>query len=218
MSRAKCGAKKRNGGKCANAPCEGSTRCRMHGGSPNAKPTTLVHGRYALRFKRLSQPAQDAIDSALVDPDLLDARRPVAVHQAVLESSSLVPTDEEVEAYARHISKWRPNFDADPPQTWDDRPAITAPELEVARMLWAEAAGRLTQSYGVTLSAASRAVKLGDVLAKEMVPLFSDLGLRMRKLGDRFVVAERRQDFEDAFRIEVRSAVAQILQISEDAK
>lgn len=210
-----CGAKTRAGKPCRKPPVKGATRCRLHGGAAGSG-APVVHGRYALRFHRLTKPAQDAIDSALLDPDLLDARRPVAVHQAILEASPLLPDDDTVVSYARHLSKWRPNFDAK--QTWEDQPEPSLAELEVARLLWADASAKLAERYGNTLSAAARAVKLGDLLAKELVPLFSELGLRMRKLADRFVAPDKRADFEAAYRIEARATVAAILRISEDDK
>lgn len=209
-----CGARNRSrGGTCKNRPVKGSTRCRLHGGHPRSgRPP--IHGRYSKRFAKIAPASQEAIDEALQDPELLDPRRPVAVQQAILQNSALMPDDDVIESYARHLSKWRPNYRAD--ETWADQPRPTDGEIEVARMLWAEQATRLTEAYGRLQNQSSRTLRMGQLLAKQVVPLLSEVGLRLSKLVDRYVPEEHRGDFNQAFRMEARRAVLDIVNLTED--
>lgn len=209
----KCGAKTRKGTPCTNVPVEGAKRCRMHGGGPRsgAQP---IHGRYSKRFQRLEPIAQSAIDAALRDPDLLDLRRPVAVQQVILQEAPLLPSEDLIREFAMRLSRWRPNFKEG--QTWDDQPEPSQSELDLARMTWLQKSAELTEAYGFLQARSAKAVALGDVISKQLVPVFAELGLRMTKLAGRYVVPEKRDEFDEAFRMEVRRVVATIVSLGDD--
>ena len=208
-----CGAKTRGGGTCRKAPTVGFTRCRLHGGHPKSG-SPPIHGRYSKRFARIGPVAQEAIDEAIRDPDLLDCRRPIALQTAIVQQASLIPDDDLVRLSAMRLSRWRPNFKKE--ETWEDQPEPTQPELEHARMMWLTASAKLVESYGDLQVVAAKQVQLGELLAKEIVPILLELGLRVTKLADRYVPKEVRDDFNAGFRMEARRVVVDIRTIIKD--
>lgn len=79
--KAVCGAKKRDGNPCGESPMPNG-RCRMHGGMSvkgGAGHHTFKHGKYSKYLVSM-----EAIDERLEDPNLLDARRPIAAQEYVL--------------------------------------------------------------------------------------------------------------------------------------
>jgi hypothetical protein len=206
----RCGAKKRDGTPCKARPAPGSKRCRIHGGHPRSgRPP--IHGRYSARFRRLDAVAQEAIDTALKDPQLLDLRRPVALQSLIVQDAPLLPDDQLIHDFAMRLSRWRPREG----ETWLDQPDPTDSELALARMAWLEKSSELTERYGRIQAASSKAAQVTELLSKQLIPIFAELGLRMTKLAHRFVPAAQRADFDEAFRMEVRRCVAEIVAASE---
>lgn len=73
----KCGAKKRDGGLCAQ-PAMSNGRCRMHGGkaATGARNGNFVHGRYS---QHLPKHLVNSFDEAMSDERLLDLSANVAL-------------------------------------------------------------------------------------------------------------------------------------------
>lgn len=210
----KCGAKKpakRGGGFCENPPAPGKKRCRFHGGADRVGAPP-IHGRYSDRFKRIGPVAQAAIDDALRDGDLLDVRRPVALQTVIVQDAPLIPTDEILREFAMRLSRWRPAEG----QTWEDQPEPGEIDLQLARMTWLEQASNLTELYAATLARAAKTAALSDALTKQIIPIFVELGGRMTKLAARFVEPGKREDFDAAFRMEVRAVVAETLALENE--
>lgn len=209
----RCGARLKKGGTCKRWATDGFTRCRLHGGHPKAgRPP--IHGRYSKRFARLDAVAQDAIDLALKDPQLLDLRRPVALQTVIMQEAPLLPTPELVRDFALRLSRWRPNYEEG--QTWEDQPEPTASELDLARMTWLEKSSEIAERYGKLQAASAKAAQVKELLGKQIIPVFLSLGLRMTKLAARFVTPEKRGEFDEAFRMEVRRAIAEVVAAGED--
>lgn len=82
---AKCGAKTRAGGSCANAPLSGSRRCKFHGGKALWGPAnpSWKHGRHS-QLVRTLKPLGAHYARALVDPDLLRLDDEIALTDARL--------------------------------------------------------------------------------------------------------------------------------------
>lgn len=211
--RAICGAKTRAGTPCQRSPHTGATRCRLHGGHPRSGAPP-IHGKYSKRFAKIGPIAQDAIDEAIRDPDLLDVRRTVALQTVIVQQASLIPDDELVILLAKRMSKWRPNFKED--ETWEDQPAPTDAEIEAARMVWLTQSAKLVESYGDSQIAAAKQVQLGDLLSKEIVPILLEFGLRLAKLADRYVPKADREAFNAGFRMEARRVVVDIKTVIKD--
>lgn len=208
----KCGAKlAKRPGYCEKAPTEGHKRCRLHGGTDRiGRPP--VTGQYSERFRRLEPIAQAAIDQAIQDPDLLDLRRPVALQSVIVQETPLVPNEDLVKEFAKRLSRWRPG----PGETWDDQPDPSDAELDLARMRWLERSGDIVDQYAASVARTVKAAALEDALAKHIVPIFAELAGRMTKLAARFVPADQREAFDAAFRMEVRSTVAQIISLDDE--
>lgn len=80
-ARARCAARSKRSGKgCQNAPCTGSTKCRMHGGKSEGRP--LKHGRYS---QRLPAAVRAAYESNLTDPTLLEARQTLSLLDSIAQ-------------------------------------------------------------------------------------------------------------------------------------
>lgn len=207
----RCGAKLRKGGTCKRRPAKGFKRCRLHGGHPKSgRPP--IHGRYSARFQRIDAVAQDAIDLALKDPQLLDLRRPVAIQTVIMQEAPLLPSPELLRDFAMRISRWRPGEG----QSWADQPDPTPSELELARMTWLQKSAELTESYGKLQAGSAKNAQVTELLTKQIIPVFAELGLQFTKLAQRFVAPERRAEFDEAFRMEVRRAVAKIVAVGEE--
>jgi len=104
--RKRCGAMTRSGNPCKGWAVAGSNRCRMHGGAPGTgRPPT--HGLHSKRFKKLTAEGNDRIAQLRKEPDLLDARHPVAVAAFMVEEADWNMEDlESVKVLVRLVDHW----------------------------------------------------------------------------------------------------------------
>jgi hypothetical protein len=199
----RCNAKTRDGGHCGNRPIKGRPRCRRHGSggveSPGGRP--IGTGRYSGRFQRESTETQGAIDRLLQDPDLLDFKRPVALQALLVEEVGLLPSEELLRSLAQ-TKEQRENGE-------DPRPE----QMERARRTYIEGSMRAVAQYHRVLADASKQAKLGDLVAREVLPLFEQVGNRLRVLVDQLVAEGDREEFMQSFRAEVRRIAVRIREI-----
>jgi hypothetical protein len=213
----RCGAKsKRGDGYCVNRPVNGGAkRCRMHGGTREGDPSNaLVHGRYSKHFRRISLEAQEEIDAALQDPDLLDVRQPIAIGRVLLNEARLIPSQEMAEAQAkRDISRSLAgmNFEGMPAETIEALLEATDADIEIARMTLITRSHKLVGDHHKRQVDALRQIEVGRLMRDVLVPMFGEMGLRLGRLVDEYIDDPvKREKFRAAYRAEAKQVVVHI--------
>jgi hypothetical protein len=171
----RCNARLGGGRYCHSRPKAGTTRCAIHGGTQQ---------RWALRHKRIAAAAQDEIDAALTDPDLLDVRRPIALAEAIVQNTTIVASDEEIRAAARRRILQRMS----PAQirALGSIGAIEALEPTEAdcdeiRLERHERSMRLVGMYALRQADAVKQIEWSRVIRESALPLLSEFGLRLTR-------------------------------------
>jgi len=213
----RCAAKvKRGEGYCTNSPRSGAKRCRLHGSGSKDKPggRPIVTGAYSKRFAREAKATQELIDGYLQDPQLLDARRPVALQAVLVQEMGLVPDEEVVRemALAKVSARVKDKYLEETGDSYEPSNA----ELELARRRYMQMSMNAVDGLQKAQSSAARQVQLGQMIAAEALPLFGQLGHRLRVLIDKYVPVEKQEPFIQAYRREVRSIMLRFSEIGED--
>jgi hypothetical protein len=178
----------------------------MHGGgnidsAPSGRP--LKHGLYSKRFGRDPKTTRARIDQLLQDPDLLDARRPVALQAALVEEHGLVPDEELLETLA--LSFVPPAARRAAERAGEDpEELVTDAHRELARRAYIDRSMRAVDRYQAALATAARQAKISEVINAELAPLFEEVGRRLRLLIEQFVPEAAQEPFVEAFRREMR--------------
>lgn len=173
----RCGAKCNKGGTCKRRPLVGADRCKRHGGGQQA---------WSRRHKHMTAAGQAALQASLDDPGLLDVRRPIAVAQAAIEGTPVLPSDGEVERLARlriarnagHelLSALR---ESDPAEMREALVAFLEPtpeDLDGARAELADRTMRLVSMWSKRQIEAVRYLDWSKVITEMAIPLFTELG------------------------------------------
>ena len=184
-------------GFCTQHPNRGRQRCRHH----DKHGTTIVSGAYSRHFKDEHPIVQAELDAMLQDPDLLEARRPVAIQAVLVHRIGLVPSDDVVLELARH-------------STGAKEP--TPAQLEIARRKYMAESAKLVGHFQKAVLDAARQVKIGEIVNAELQPLFAEYGRRIRVLIDAFVPVEHRDEFIAAVRREARNVIVLAAQIGQE--
>jgi hypothetical protein len=196
---------------CTNTPAKGGTRCGLHGG----KAAKQAGGKFSKQFARISGDYQKLIDQTLRDPDLLDARRSVAVQQVLLQQAYLVPDEELLEQLARRVAieeaaECAPNEKIDPVTL-----EISKGHRAEAMHRWLKESMKMTESLARRQTDAMKQQKLGEVLTASVMPLMGELGIEFQRLVDKYVVSERREAAVNEFRVKCRHIVVRLAEFVE---
>lgn len=218
----KCGAKLRRRERyCIRVPRKGQKRCRQHGGAKGSGRPCL-HGMYSKRFRGVTPAFQKVIDQALNDPQLMDAKRPVALQQALLQHSVLVPDEGLIDMLARRemrssrrSRKRRGEGEGEDYDEDDDDLEPTDADLAIARQKWTERSMRLVDRLGKRQIDALRQIKLGELIAAEAFPMMTELGIELARLIEIYVPEPKREEFMIAYRNRVREVIVRMSKIGE---
>lgn len=195
----RCGAPTQSGRPCRRRPTKGHERCAQHGaGQP---PTgSFTHGGFSKRFAKLTREGQDRLAAILADPELLDAKRPVAVATYMLQDMELVPDDDAIRALAK--SYCPPGYEPG------------AVDIARARNELLKPIQKQVDLLGKRQSEAFRQAKLSELILTECVPIFELLGKAAFDLCEKYVPeAAQREKFMEAWRGHVAVAVARLTDV-----
>lgn len=162
----------------------------------------MIHGRYSSRFRRDTAATQEQLDQLLQDPDLLDPKRPVAMLAVITHEHGLVPDDEVVRQFAINQIPWKVRE-----SIGDENLELSGAQLEVARRALVASSAEVVERLGRTQIAANRQVQQGELIAGQLMPFFEDLGGHLRRLIDRYVPEEHRDDFLHGFRVATKTVL-----------
>lgn len=213
----RCGAKlKTIDGFCTRRPMKEATRCRLHGGkNQTERPKNIVHGRSAgRRYARVSEEAQQAIDDAMQDPDLLDVRQGVAVMRVVLNDQPLLPSDDDIKEIARAQNmRQLQGITIESREVLEDLCEPTEAQMTLARLRYGEESTRIVERFSRRQVDAMKQVEAGRLLRESVVPMFNEMGIRLGRLVDQYVPEEYRGRFRDGFRQECRQVLADLMSL-----
>lgn len=182
----------------------------MHGGTRTER---------ALEFRRLSAAGQAAIDAAVADPNLLDVRRPIAVAQAIVQDSPIIPLDEDVRHYAKRrivkvigfelvaamMGAARKHEDVHAVLTEMLEP--TPEDLADARLDMAQRNMALVAAWSKRQVDAGKFVEWSKVVGEMALPLFTDFGVAATAILRKHVPSDRLEaavkDLRDAIMVTV---------------
>jgi hypothetical protein len=208
----------RKKGFCANYPLKGVTRCVRHGGKQqrDGRPDSRTHGRHRkMHIRGATEKMQDEIDAAVRDPNLLDVRRTVALSELALGDSMLFPNDELLLEMAKSLWWGSLGTKAVELMMVNQDDLDTPPDyyIDLARRSYMKETLRLVERHGRTQVAALRQIELGRLMRQAVVPMFTEMGLRLGKLIDRYVPEDKREDFRSALRVEFRATLHELDQL-----
>ena len=213
----RCGSPlaRRPGWFCEAKPLKGKTRCKHHGGKQQGeRPHNMTHGRRSSgsRYARVSEAAQRAIDEAMQDPHLLDARHPVAVARVVLNDVPIVPDDDVVTemARARNI-RMLSGIEVKDSEVLEELVTPTRAQLDLARMAFGEKAMALIDKFGRRQTDSLKQIEVGRMMRDTVVPMFQEMGLRIGRLIGQYVPEEHQAAFRESFRQECRHVLAELM-------
>ena len=172
----RCGSPKKDKTFCTSWPLVGKERCKFHGGRATAM---VKHNLSSLGFQavygdeRLRARYGEIVD----DPDLLDARRAVAVSQLALEHFPLQPTMAAVRALA-----WKLHMEGAAPRIGegDGKPEeLTEQEMDGAlQILAAQLAAKGVEAaagHARTVGIAWKQKKASELLLRGAIPVLQQL-------------------------------------------
>jgi hypothetical protein len=186
----------------------------MHGsGGPRSKGgRPVIHGKYSARFKQERPEVQATIDRLLTDPELMDARRPLALQAMLIEQAPMVPSDELIESLARREVRW----ELQKKRMDDGEEPVTDAEKMLALRRYLRTSQDSVDAYQRAQVAAHRAVKVGELLTQELLPIFDDIGRQTQRIFDRYVPEGEQEDAIKAFRNMMRHNILRVSTIGED--
>lgn len=211
----RCGARlrgERKGQFCARYPAKGKTRCRNHGGGVNPETgrgsgAPIKHGRYSQRYRKGSQAFVERLEANLADPDLLDARRPVAVMAAMLELWSLMPDDETLRELAT---------------TPEMREMGVEPrdiDIEEQRLRFLEQNRKQVESWHKAQMAVLREIGVRQALEQAVPTLLGRFFLALRSTVERMVSdPQLRERLLESFASDARLVLLQVGELAEQKR
>lgn len=213
-----CGAKTQSGAPCKGYPVAGpGTRCWRHNGKQqrDGNPGARVHGKQSPVYHRIAPEAQQRIDDALKDPDLLDVRRPVAVGQVLMQEAPLIPTDEQLRAAVRmHKLRGLAAIEFKDISGLDEWLEPSTAEIDAMRQRHIDKSMQIIERFARRQADAAKQIEAARLLNEAAVPILSEMGTRIRKLILRYVEESKQEEFTGAVRMEIRMAVHQLAQTS----
>lgn len=195
----------------------------MHGGTREGDPSnSLVHGRYSKHFRRISAEAQEEIDKALQDPDLLDVRQPIAVGRVLLNEAQLIPSEGMAEREARRQiarSLAGMNFEGLSSEAIDALFEATQDDIEIARLALIDRSHHLVERHHKRQVDALRQIEVGRLMRDSLLPMFAEMGLRLGRLCEEYIDDPvKREKFRAAFRAEAKQVVVHVAGLREQGK
>lgn len=183
----RCGAQLKDETFCKSYPVKGQKRCRSHGG----------FSVFSKGFQHLAKHGQQAIGHLLDDPELLDARRPVAVLTYMLQQQPLTPTAEEIwELAQEQVPAGQP---------------VDAEGLIVARQRLVNDTAKIADMLGKQQHAAHRQAARGELLTAYALPVFERFGQAITDLSLRYIPDEAaRREFLKMVEARVRASIGEI--------
>jgi len=199
----RCGAKLRSGGFCMRYPTKGQKRCRLHGSGTKEKPggRPPVHGRFSARFQKLAAEGRQQLAELMDDPQLLDAKRPVALATLIVTEMDLAPTDEQIVDLACELVG----------DVGDPGPV----EIAKAQAVYHQAALKAIDTLGKRQEAANRQAKVGDVIIAGALPIFERLGAAVAQLSNLYVPADKRERFVEDLNSRLQVTIAELAALGE---
>lgn len=209
----RCNAKTQ-AGYCHARPKAGTTRCRIHGGQQQT---------WSARMHALDDRARAEVDAALADPDLLDVRRPIALADALVGRTPLLPSEETVTSLARR----RILRDMSPEQlralrdSGPDALELLDPtdgDLDAVRLELHERSMRIVALYSRRQVDAVKQLEWTKVIREAALPLFGEFGLRISRLIRKYVPEDKVEAAIADVRKEVRQTIGELALLKDAAK
>lgn len=205
-------------GFCMSRPIKGTGRCKAHGA-----PT---RGAWTERLTKLDQATQAEVKAALEDPDQLDVRRPLALAEAVIAKTPLIPSEDTLRQVARRqvaravgpelINEIRAILRSQ--ETPEDMREVlrdmlaqllepTAADLDAAALEMHERSLKLVAIWSKRQVEAVKALEWAKVIRDQALPLLSEFGLKLSVILRKYVPEDRLASCLG----EVRNAITQTL-------
>lgn len=222
----RCNAKTA-GGYCHANRIKGAHRCRIHGGHAI---------RFGERWKKLSVDAQAELDEAVEDPELMEARRPIAMLQVIAQNTELLPKEETVARYARRMNlrgldpmtvtalqaaaeKAAKNGET----TGSEKLAellelLLEPDdadLEVARTELHDRSMRMVSTLSRRQNEALKALEWTKVVREVALPIIGEFGLAVTGVLRKYVPEESRDEATNAVHTAMAKVIGELAQVGE---
>lgn len=180
----RCNARLAEGRFCHGKPKAGTTRCMLHGGYSQ---------KWSARQKALSTAAQDEIEGALTDPDLLDVRRPIALAEVVVARTPLIASDDEVEQEAKRrvLQRMSPG-QIEALRTIEALDILEPTDADRAEVRLArhERSMRLVGMYALRQAEAVRSLEWSRVIRESVLPLMAEFGIGLSKILRKYLAED----------------------------
>ncbi len=196
----RCGWPLANGGRCTKKPRQGFERCALHKGVEDRERQTKADRTPGSYLKGLAGRGAARLAEMMDDPELLNVRRPAALHAMSLDHVPFDPTPQLLEELARSNAARRLGVnlaDLDPA-------AVAEVDRFEARVRTHKIASRAAADHAEVINQAKRAAGAEEVARAEALPLIVDLAKQLAAIARRYIPADR----HEAFAADVAAAVS----------
>ena len=145
----------------------------------------------------------ELIDAAMDDTELLSARRPVALAQAMLYDSQVIPTDELVEKLAQKMAKGKEPDEA---------------HFALARNALLAQSIKLVDLLGKRQESAIRQQRTSELLVHAVMPLISEFSSRAKDIVGRYLSPEDFTKFEEEMNSAIGVMVSRIDEVGQKTR
>lgn len=164
---------------------------------------------WSARLKYFNEAGRNEVESALIDPGLMDVRRPIALAEVVLTNTPLLPSEEAVRRLARRrvaaqvgeslICALRELRSAtDPPEWRESIDAVVADllepqdaDLEEARVLLHDKSMSLLAKFSKRQVDAVKTLEWSKVIREQALPLLGEFGLKLTQVLRKYVAEDK---------------------------